>query len=95
MEDEREHVTPFLRNKNSNFKIENVQDDEDLSHLRWTLDTIEDLTLIRKIASKIKNKPILMTDILELFSKEDALKTVSIKQVKPTADSGLFLVFIL
>tara|TARA_A100001037_G_C14977933_1_gene556721 strand:+ start:189 stop:917 length:729 start_codon:yes stop_codon:yes gene_type:complete len=77
MEDEREHVTPFLRNKNSNFKIENVQDDEDLSHLRWTLDTIEDLTLIRKIASKIKNKPILMTDILELFSKEPELISIN------------------
>ena len=77
MATEREHVTPFLRDKNSNFKIENVENEEDISHLRWTLDTKEDLILIRKIVSKIKNRPILMTDVLELFSKEPELISIN------------------
>ncbi len=74
---EREHVTPFMRNKNSNFKIENIQNDQDLSHLRWTLDLKEDLILIREIVSKIKNRPILTSDVLDLFSKEPRLISIN------------------
>ncbi len=74
---EREHVTPFLKNKNSNFKIENVENDENLSHLRWTLDLKEDLILIREIVSKIKNRPILTSDVLDLFSKEPELISIN------------------
>jgi len=79
---EREHVTPFLRNKNSNFKIENVENDKNLSHLRWTLDMNEDLILIRKIVSKIKNRPILMNDILDLFLDEPELISINEHLVK-------------
>ena len=74
---EREHVTPFMRNKNSNFKTENIQNDQDLSHLRWTLDLKEDLILIREIVSKIKNRPILTSDVLDLFSKEPELISIN------------------
>tara|TARA_B100001540_G_scaffold250164_1_gene226073 strand:+ start:897 stop:1625 length:729 start_codon:yes stop_codon:yes gene_type:complete len=74
---EREHVTPFMRNKNSNFKTENIQNDQDLSHLRWTLDLKEDLILIREIVSKIKNRPILTSDVLDLFSKEPRLISIN------------------
>jgi len=74
---EREHVTPFLRNKNSGFKIKNVENEENVSHLRWTLDMNEDLTLIREIVSKIKKRPILMNDVLDLFSKEPELISIN------------------
>jgi len=74
---EREHVTPFMRNKNSDFKIKNVENDEDMSNLRWTLDFKEDLILIREIVSKIKNRPILMSDILDLFTKEPELISIN------------------
>ena len=70
---EREHVTPFLREKKSKFKIKNVENAENMSHLRWTLDMNEDLILIRKIVSKMKKRPILMNDILNLFAKEPEL----------------------
>ena len=74
---EREHVTPFLRNKHSDFKIKNVENDENMSHLRWTLDMNEDLILIRKIVSKMEKRPILMNDVLELFSKEPELISIN------------------
>jgi len=74
---EREHVTPFLRNKNSGFKIKNVENEENVSHLRWTLDMNEDLILIREIVSKIKKRPILMNDVLDLFSKEPELISIN------------------
>ena len=74
---EREHVTPFLRENRTKFKIKNVENDENMSHLRWTLDMNEDLILIRKIVSKMKKRPILMNDVLELFSKEPELISIN------------------
>ncbi len=44
-----------------------------MSHVRWTLDMNEDLILIRKIVSKMKKRPILMNDLLNLFAKEPEL----------------------
>lgn len=41
--EDREHVTPYLRR---NLPIENLPSPEDRSHLRWTLDTLEDYKTI-------------------------------------------------
>ncbi len=46
-----EHVTPYLR-RNTNLKIANFTHDKDLSHLRWTLDEINDYSVISKIFDK-------------------------------------------
>ena len=70
---EREHVTPFIRNNKLNFKIGNLEHEKDLGHLRWTLDREEDLELIKKIITKVNKNPILMQDILNLFSIEPQL----------------------
>jgi len=74
---EREHVTSFMRKKESNFNLVNIKNDVDLSNLRWTLDRKEDLVLIRKIISKTHKNPILMNDILDLFSSEPELKKIN------------------
>ena len=70
---EREHVTPFIRNKKMNFRVGNLENKKKLDHVRLTLDRQEDLYLIREIISKINKKPILMNDILNLFSAEPQL----------------------
>ena len=41
-----------------------------MSSHRWTLDYQEDLDLIRNIVKEIKNRPILMNDIINLFNKK-------------------------
>lgn len=46
---EREHVTPFIYNPQNNYKIQNIAYTENQSHYRWTVDTIEDFTLIEKM----------------------------------------------
>ena len=74
---EREHVTPYFRNKKENFKIFNFTNKEDISHLRWTLDYDVDLKLIKAIISKINTRPIHMNDILELFRNEPNLKKIN------------------
>ncbi len=70
---EREHVTPYFYNNPDNFKIFNVEYSKNISNLRWTIDRKNDLSLVKSIISKIKKRPILMNDILNLFSKEPEL----------------------
>lgn len=74
---EREHVTPYFYNNPSKFKIYNLNHSENLSHLRWTIDRINDLKMVQAIYSKVKKSPILMNDILELFKKEPQLVNIN------------------
>lgn len=77
---EREHVTIFIRN-NADKKILNHEYTQNISHLRWTVDMVEDLDLVRAIIAKIKKRPILMKDILLLISKEPYLLNIN-KNIK-------------
>ena len=70
---EREHVTLFIKNKKLGFKLGDLKNSKNLGNLRWTLDREEDLNLIRKIIAKVNKNPILMSDILNLFSIEPEL----------------------
>lgn len=70
---DKEHVTPYLYNNPDKFNIFDIMYKENMSHLRWTVDKIDDLKLVQIILSKIKKRPILMNDIIELFSKEPNL----------------------
>jgi len=45
----REHVTPYINQNPELFAIHCVEHSQDLSHLRWTVDTPEDLELVRRI----------------------------------------------
>ena len=69
---EREHVTPYMRNK-GNFQIVNVENDKNISSLRLTVDRIEDFELIKKILNDISSNPIYLDDVLELFSRKPEL----------------------
>lgn len=49
--DWREHVTPFIRQHPGRFAQAAIRHSEDLSALRWTVDTAEDLALIRALVA--------------------------------------------
>ncbi|MCV0366648.1 MAG: glycosyltransferase family protein [Nitrosopumilus sp.] len=78
---EREHVTPYLYNNSDNFKIFNVEYPKNISNFRWTIDHENDLTLVKLIVSKIKKRPILINDILDLLSKEPELFEINKNQI--------------
>jgi len=78
---EREHVTPYIKN-NKIFKKVIIKSSKDLSDFRWTVDRIEDLIFVREVVSKIKKRPILMNDILEVLSKEPELIEINKNHVK-------------
>src|SRR5258708_14994355 len=44
-----EHVTPYIYENPSQFKLHGIENDVDCSQHRWTLDTPEDLQLLRAI----------------------------------------------
>jgi len=64
---EREHVTPFMYNSQNKFHLENLQNENDYSNLRYTVDKIEDLTLVKEIVKNINLKPILLKHIINLY----------------------------
>jgi spore coat polysaccharide biosynthesis protein SpsF len=53
---QREHVTPLVYERPHIFRTYSVKGDRDLSHLRWTVDTAEDLQLIRAIYARFENR---------------------------------------
>ena len=74
---ELEHVTRYIHTHQNEFNILNIEYPNDLSHLGWAVDRIEDLDLVRKIVLKIKKRPILLKDILKLFDKETHLPEIN------------------
>ncbi len=74
---EREHVTPFMRNKKMDFNIGNIENNEDHSKIRITLDRKEDYELIKKIINKFDKKPILIQDIIKLFQNQPELMKIN------------------
>ena len=74
---ELEHVTRYIHTHQNEFNILNIEYPNDLSHLGWAVDRIEDLDLVRKIVLKIEKRPILLKDILELFDKEPHLPEIN------------------
>tara|TARA_B110000438_G_C15727281_1_gene612614 strand:+ start:193 stop:888 length:696 start_codon:yes stop_codon:yes gene_type:complete len=74
---EREHVTPYFHNNKDEFKISNIEFTENLSHLRWTVDKENDLKFVKKIISEIKNRPILMQDIIKLITKKPEILDIN------------------
>ena len=72
---EREHVTPYIIENPDKFKLLNVANDVDLSHLRWTMDTKKDYMFIEAIYKKIipVKKIFFMGDVLDLFNHEPEL----------------------
>jgi len=74
---EREHVTNYFSNHEDEFEITHIENSKNLSYLRFAVDRMEDLELVRLIVSKIKKRPILMKDVVELFNKEPELAKIN------------------
>lgn len=74
---EREHVTPYIYNHKDKFKIFNVINSENLSHLRWEVDREKDFELVKIIVERIKSRPILLKDIMNLYAQEPILFNIN------------------
>lgn len=66
---EREHVTPYLYRHPEKFRLYNIASPCSLAHYRWTVDTVEDFTLIRLILEHLyaTHPHFRLNDILQLL----------------------------
>jgi spore coat polysaccharide biosynthesis protein SpsF len=68
------HVTPYIYQHPEQFKILSISGEENWSNYRWTVDTREDLMLVRAVYEKIdRDDYFSWMDVLELFRKEPNL----------------------
>jgi spore coat polysaccharide biosynthesis protein SpsF (cytidylyltransferase family) len=68
---DREHVTPFIRNRPERFKAGRIEAGVDMSALRWTVDYPDDLDLVRRLADGVGD-PIL-ADRFDFLRVHEAL----------------------
>jgi len=75
---EREHVMPYLYDEVGRFKVLLVDHDPDIGQLRLTVDTAEDLTLVRRIYQYFDNTDeFSLPDILALIEKHPELLKIN------------------
>lgn len=65
----REHVTPYIYRHPEKFALKAVVNTEDLSHMRWTVDTIDDLVLVRKIYGYFGHDTFSWRDVLDILER--------------------------
>ena len=75
---EREHVFPYIQFNPKLFKVSNVKNKANLSHLRCTVDRNDDLRFVREIYRKMKKKKVIhIIDILKIIKKEPHLININ------------------
>lgn len=81
---EREYVMPYIRKNVNKFSIINVENDTNLSYMRWTMDYKEDFDFISAVYEKLyqRKKNFFMNDVLELLNNEPDLCEINKIHVK-------------
>lgn len=68
----------FLQASPDQFRVLLLNHDQDHGHLRWTVDTIEDLRLVRQVVSQIgRRKDFSWLDIISLFQHHPELAQIN------------------
>ena len=73
----REHVTPYIHHHPDRFRISEVNNERDLSSLRWTVDTPEDFDFVSRIYHHFGENGFSWTDILDLLEKYPQLLEIN------------------
>lgn len=77
----REWLTIYISEHSESYRLANVENEKDLSNLRWTVDYEEDFLFVRNVFERLYpyKKNFLMNDILELLQKEPWLTEINSK----------------
>ncbi len=81
---EREHVGPYITKHPELFKTKSLSYRINLSHLRWTVDEEEDLTLVREIFKRLfhEGEMFYTEDILSLLEQEPHLLEINSRIIR-------------
>jgi len=75
---EREYATVYIWKNPALFRLLNVTNEEDLSHLRWTVDEPEDLEFVRRVYEYLGPEPSFgMTEVLALLREYPELNKIN------------------
>lgn len=75
---EREHVMPYLYNTPGRFRTLLVKSEPDHGRLRWTVDTAEDLELVRAVYARFPGRDdFSYQEMLDLFAREPHLAQIN------------------
>jgi spore coat polysaccharide biosynthesis protein SpsF len=86
---QRMHVTPYIYQNPAEFKCINVASDEDYSAYRWTVDTAEDLDLVRAIYDRLgPSGEFGWRDVLALMQREPALVDINRDILQKSLEEG-------
>lgn len=73
----REHVTPYLRLHPGLFRVAAVRAPEDHADLRWTVDTPEDLELVRTVYRHFGHDRFTWRDVLDAFARHPEWRAIN------------------
>lgn len=73
----REHVTLYIHHNPGLFKISEMNNDQDLSSMRWTVDTPEDFEFANRVYHHFGERLFSWTDILDLLQKKPELLEIN------------------
>jgi spore coat polysaccharide biosynthesis protein SpsF (cytidylyltransferase family)/glycosyltransferase involved in cell wall biosynthesis len=75
---QREHVTPYLYEKEGRFRATSVDSGGDYGNLRWAVDTPEDLVFVRQIFERLSGRREFgWEDILAILEAEPGLSAIN------------------
>ena len=86
---EREHVTLGVYRRPEQFAIHSVVGPRDLSDLRWTVDTPEDLAFVREVYARLLPAEFELDDVLALLEAEPSLSRTSADSKRNAALDGI------
>ena len=73
-DEEKEHVTIFMKNPSNNFKLKVIDTNYDLGKYDWTVETKEDLKFVNNLFKEFKNNEnFYVEDILNLIKEKPHL----------------------
>lgn len=81
---QREHVTPYIFERDNKFVVCDFLNIKDYSELRWTVDYEEDLEFVEQVYSALylNNKHFSTEDIYELLENNPSLKSINSKFIR-------------
>jgi spore coat polysaccharide biosynthesis protein SpsF len=75
---QREHVTPYIYENPGKFKLHGIENDGDCSQHRWTVDTPEDLQLLRAIYARFGGRDDFgWREVLEFVERDPSLADIN------------------
>jgi spore coat polysaccharide biosynthesis protein SpsF len=75
---DREHVMPYLYEVKDRFKVVVLDYAQNYGSLRWTVDTAQDLELLRQVYARLAGRlDFTWLDVLEIFEREPELATIN------------------